>query len=239
MIYQNIAVSIDEEEIGDTLTTCVDHDAVRVREILAKAMELKGLDSEDVAVLMGVCDPELLEEIFLTARRAKETIYGRRLVLFAPLYVSNLCSNECLYCAFRASNKEVKRRSLTQEEIAQEVRILIDQGHKRTLLVSGETYPKKGISYILDAIETIYATKSGNGEIRRINVNISPLNTEEFRELKAAKIGTYQLFQETYHRETYEKVHVRGEKRDFDWRISAMDRAMEAAFMTGASRLWD
>jgi 2-iminoacetate synthase len=228
MIYQDTIVSIDEGEIGDAMATCVDQDAIRVREILAKSMELKGLDSEDVAVLMAVDDPDLLDEIFVTARRAKETIYGRRLVLFAPLYVSNLCSNECLYCAFRSSNKEVKRRSLTQEEIAQEVRILIDQGHKRTLLVSGETYPQKGISYILDTIETIYATKSGNGEIRRINVNISPLNTEEFRELKAAKIGTYQLFQETYHRETYKKVHVRGEKRDYDWRISAMDRAMEA-----------
>lgn len=228
MIYQDAVVFIDEAKIGDALAACIDHDAVRVREILAKSLELKGLDSGDVAVLMAVDDPELLDELFLTAREVKETIYGRRLVLFAPLYVSNLCSNECLYCAFRSSNKEVKRRSLTQEEIAQEVCTLIEQGHKRILLVSGESYPQRGISYILDAIETIYATKSGNGEIRRINVNISPLDLEGFRELKAAKIGTYQLFQETYHRETYKKVHVRGEKSDFDWRISAMDRAMEA-----------
>lgn len=228
MTKENTAAYIDEAEIKVILATGSDRDTVRVREVLAKSREMKGLNINDVVVLMAISDPELLGELFHTAKNVKEDIYGKRLVLFAPLYISNLCSNECLYCAFRASNKEVKRRTLTQEEIAREVRILVEQGHKRTLLVSGSTYPREGLSYILNAIETIYGVKSGNGEIRRINVNISPLSVEGFRELKAAKIGTYQLFQETYHRETYSRVHMSGEKSDYDWRISAMDRAMEA-----------
>ena len=148
-------------------------------------------------------------------------------MLFAPLYVSNLCANECLYCAFRKSNRDVRRRALTQEEIAREVEILIDQGHKRVLLVAGESYPAEGLGYIFDAIKTVYSTKKGSGEIRRVNVNLAPLSVEEFRRIKAAEIGTYQLFQETYHRETYARVHLSGAKRDFDWRITAMDRAME------------
>lgn len=221
-------VPIDEERIEATLAYGTDRDSVRVRAILAKALELKGLDSQEVAVLMAVSDPELLGELFDTARRAKEEIYGRRLVLFAPLYISNLCSNECLYCAFRKTNTGVKRRALTQEEVARETKILIDQGHKRILLVAGESYPVEGFSYVLKCLDTIYATKSGRGEIRRVNVNIAPLTVDEFKELKAAQIGTYQLFQETYHRETYSKVHVEGKKSDFDWRITAPDRAMEA-----------
>ena len=158
----------------------------------------------------------------------KDTIYGKRLVLFAPLYISNLCGNECLYCAFRARNKEVQRRVLSQEEIAAETRILIDQGHKRVLLVAGESYPQQGFQYILDSIATIYSVKHERGEIRRVNANIAPLTLEEFTLLKGAHIGTYQLFQETYHRETYAKVHVGGKKRNFDWRLTAFDRAMAA-----------
>jgi 2-iminoacetate synthase len=150
-------------------------------------------------------------------------------VLFAPLYISNLCSNECVYCAYRARNKELVRRALTQDEIATETRLLIEQGHKRLLLLAGESYPKEdGFGYILKAIETIYKTKSGGGEIRRVNVNIAPLSVEQFKQLKAAKIGTYQLFQETYHRQTYAAVHQGGPKRDYDWRTTAFDRAMEA-----------
>lgn len=222
------AVSINEEGIQDVLSQSKEHDAVQVREILAKSLELKGLDIDDVSVLMMVDDPELLEDIFSTAQTLKETIYGKRIVLFVPLYASNKCFNECLYCAFRASNKEIARRTLTQEEIAHEVKILVEQGHKRILLVSGGAPSQSALSYVLDTIETIYATRSGPGEIRRINVNISPLDVDGFRELKAAKIGTYQLFQETYHRPTYAKVHAKGEKRDYDWRIGAIDRAMEA-----------
>ena len=219
---------IDESAIWNTLAAASQCDAGRVREILAKGREMKGLDAEEIAPLMALSDPTLIGEMFETARHIKDTIYGRRLVIFAPLYVSNLCANECLYCAFRARNKEVERRALTSEEIARETRILIDQGHKRVLLVAGESYPVKGFQYILDAIDTVYSVKNGNGEIRRVNVNIAPLKTEEFARLKAAKIGTYQLFQETYHHETYAKVHIAGKKADYHWRLQAIDRAMTA-----------
>jgi len=221
-------VPIREEEISQILAAAPVRDAVRVQEVLAKARELKGLDMRDVAALMPVSDPDLLGEMFTTAREVKEQIYGRRLVIFAPLYISNLCSNECAYCAFRARNQQLKRRALTQEEIAREIKMLIEQGHKRVLLVAGESYPQEGFAYVLRSVETIYATRSGNGEVRRVNVNIAPLTLDEFRELKQAKIGTYQLFQETYHHDTYARVHLDGKKRDYNWRITAMDRAMEA-----------
>ena len=221
---------IDEAAIWSTLAAASRPDAGRVREILAKAREMKGLDAEDIAPLMALSDPTLIAELFETARHIKDTIYGRRLVIFAPLYVSNLCANECLYCAFRARNKEIERRALTREEIARETRTLIDQGHKRVLLVAGESYPVKGFQYILDAIDTVYSVKNGHGEIRRVNVNIAPLTPEEFAQLGAAKIGTYQLFQETYHHETYGQVHIAGKKADYHWRLSAIDRAMAAGF---------
>jgi len=219
---------IDETRIDEALGAAASKDAARVREVLAKARELEGLEMEDVAVLSSVSDPELLGELFATARDVKDAIYGARLVLFAPLYVSNLCTNDCLYCAFRVRNKELKRRALTQEEIRREVEILVDQGHKRVLLVAGESYPGQGFQYVLDSVATIYDVKRGNGEVRRINVNVAPLTVDEFRALKATGIGTYQLFQETYHRATYAAVHVGGKKRDYDWRVTAMHRAMEA-----------
>jgi 2-iminoacetate synthase len=218
---------IDEAPIWESLATVgVAPDAARIREILAKGRVMKGLDADDIVPLMAVSDPELLAELFDTARFVKDNIYGRRLVIFAPLYVSNLCANECLYCAFRARNKEVVRRALSQDEIARETRVLIDQGHKRLLLVAGESYPKRGLQYILDAIATVYSVKNGNGEIRRVNVNIAPLTVEEFAALKGARIGTYQCFQETYHHETYGQVHVAGKKADYHWRLQAVDRAM-------------
>ncbi|HEV56839.1 MAG TPA: [FeFe] hydrogenase H-cluster radical SAM maturase HydG [Phycisphaerales bacterium] len=220
--------AIDETAIGQVLAASKAASASQVREVLAKAQALRGLDAEDVAVLASVSDPALLAELFDAARTVKEAIYGRRLVLFAPLYVSNLCGNECLYCAFRATNRAIVRRSLNQDEVAREVRALVEQGHKRVLLVAGEAYPREGFDYVLRCIETIYATRVGHGEIRRVNVNVAPLTVEQFARLKAAGIGTYQLFQETYHRATYEAVHVAGPKSDFDWRIGAMDRAMEA-----------
>jgi len=219
---------INEDAIVQTLEKAARRDAAAVRDVLDKARQLKGLDSDDIAVLAAVSDPDLLKALFDTARTVKETIYGRRLVLFAPLYISNLCGNECLYCAFRARNTAVHRRALRQDEIRREVEILIRQGHKRILLVAGEAYPKDGFEYILRAIDAIYDTKVGPGEIRRVNVNIAPLTLNEFKHLKAAQIGTYQLFQETYHRQTYTRVHVAGKKSDYDWRITAMDRAMEA-----------
>jgi 2-iminoacetate synthase len=219
---------IKEADINDILSRKTVRDAALVREVLDKARELKGLSMEDVAVLAPISDPELLNELFAAARFVKETIYGQRLVIFAPLYISNFCKNECTYCAFRARNTLIQRRALTQEEIAREIKILVDQGHKRVLLVAGESYPDEGFPYVLHAIDTIYGVKSANGEIRRVNVNIAPLTLGEFKELKEAKIGTYQLFQETYHGDTYRKVHLGGKKRDYDWRVTAMDRAMEA-----------
>ncbi len=220
---------IDENEIGTILTENRRSDAGKVKEILAKAKEMKGLDLAEAAALMPMSDPDLLSELFQTAATIKDEIYGKRLVLFAPLYISNLCGNECLYCAFRARNKEVKRRALTQEEIARETKILIEQGHKRILLVAGEAYPSQsGFQYVLDSIKTIYSVKSGPGEIRRVNANIAPLKLDEFVQLKEVGIGTYQLFQETYHRETYHRVHVAGRKTDYDWRVTAFDRAMHS-----------
>ncbi|HPO17264.1 MAG TPA: [FeFe] hydrogenase H-cluster radical SAM maturase HydG [Candidatus Hydrogenedentes bacterium] len=219
---------IAEEQIQAVLSASQDVDAAKVREILAKALELKGLNESEVGVLCAVRDHDLREELYHTARKVKEEIYGRRLVLFAPLYVSNMCANECSYCAFRASSKALHRRALTQEEVAHETEILINQGHKRILLVAGESYPKEGFSYVTKCIETIYSVKNGPGEIRRVNANVAPLSVEEFRDLKAAKIGTYQLFQETYHQDTYKSVHLAGRKRDYNWRVTAMDRAMTA-----------
>lgn len=220
-------VEIREEEIG-RLLEAQPAEAGRVRDVLAHARELQGLTAAEVALLTQVQQPELLEELFHTAKEVKEGIYGRRLVLFAPLYISNLCANECLYCAFRASNKLLKRRALTQEEIAREVKLLVEQGHKRILMVAGESYPQQGFQYVLDSIATVYSVMSGPGEVRRVNVNVAPLTLEEFGLLREAKIGTYQLFQETYHRETYARMHRGGKKRDYDWRVSAMDRAMTA-----------
>ena len=219
---------IDEAQIEETLKRALRPDHKQVGDILAKALEMKGLDADEVAVLTGVSDPDQIAGLFDAAQRIKDEIYGRRLVVFAPLYVSNLCANECLYCAFRVKNTAIVRRALTQDEIAHETGVLIDQGHKRLLLVAGESYPKQGFQYILDAIETVYSVKHEKGDIRRVNVNVAPLSVEDFKRLKATNIGTYQIFQETYHRETYAKVHLSGLKTDYDWRITAIDRAMEA-----------
>jgi 2-iminoacetate synthase len=228
VITEQRADFINHEEVERILTARVAPGASRVRELLAKARELNGLSMDEVASLTFVESPELLEEIFSTAKGIKEEIYGSRLVFFAPLYISNRCSNECTYCAFRATNTELKRRTLTLEEVAEETRILIRQGHKRVLVVAGEALPPRGFQYILDTINTIYETRVGPGEIRRINVNLAPQTVERFRQLKSAGIGTFQLFQETYHRPTYAAVHLRGRKRDYDWRATAFDRAMEA-----------
>lgn len=222
------AVWLDESDIEQHAHSCTVEDQVKIREILAKAREMHGLDLDDVASLLAIRSPMLREELFDTARAVKEEIYGKRIVLFAPLYFSNICSNECLYCAFRRSNSEVTRKALSMEEIANETRILLRQGHKRLLLVAGEAYPGSGISYVLDAIDTVYGVRENGSSIRRINVNLAPLSVEDFRQLKKRQIGTFQLFQETYHRPTYAKMHLAGPKKDFDWRASSFDRAMLA-----------
>jgi 2-iminoacetate synthase len=221
-------IQIDEQKILEALKSRQKGDTGRIRATLAKAGEARGLDADDIACLVDISAPDLLDELFATAKQVKEHIYGKRLVIFAPLYISNMCSNECVYCAFRARNKEVKRRALSQNEIATETKALIDQGHKRVLLVAGESYPKEGFDYILKSIDTVYSVHNHSGEIRRLNVNIAPLTVDEFHQLKDRNIGTYQIFQETYHHETYKNVHLAGKKADYDWRITSVDRAMEA-----------
>lgn len=222
------AVWLDEGRIAAALEAHKTEDPGLVAEILAKAEELHGLTSDDVAALLAVRDPELAESVFAAAARVKDRIYGRRVVLFAPLYFSSLCSNECLYCAFRRGNDAVRRRALSMEEIDRETRLLLRQGHKRLLLVAGEAYPGSGIDYVLDAIDAVYAAREDGDSIRRVNVNLAPLSVEDFRRLRERRIGTFQLFQETYHRPTYARVHLAGPKRDFDWRASVFDRAMLA-----------
>jgi 2-iminoacetate synthase len=219
---------INDTLIQETLAHAKNPEKSRVLTIIEKAKELHGLSPEEAAILLQCEDHDLIDEIFTTARFIKRSIYGNRLVLFAPLYISNYCSNNCLYCGFRIDNKELKRRALTREEIADEVRMLEREGHKRLLMLCGENHKKSSMDYFLEAIETAYATTTEHGgEIRRINVEIAPQSVEDFRRLKAAKIGTYVLFQETYHHETYKEMHPSGPKADFTWRVTAQDRAME------------
>jgi 2-iminoacetate synthase len=203
------------------------NDALRARDIFAKARELHGISQTEALALLQLSEPELLQELFETARFVKNEIYGNRLVLFAPLYISNLCGNECLYCAFRRSNKAIVRKALSQEEIARETEVLLEQGHKRVLVVAGEAYPQEGLAYIFRSIETVYSVSTPRASMRRVNVNIAPLTVDEFRELGKHRIGTYQLFQETYHRQTYAKLHTGGLKANYDYRLEAMDRAFQ------------
>lgn len=219
---------IDEQEIERILELNQKPSPSKVHEVLSKAKELKGLDLNDVAVLTNISDSMQLFELFETANHIKEKIYGKRLVIFAPLYISNECSNECSYCAFRAKNDLIVRRSLTQAEIVNKTETLVREGHKRVLLVAGESYPEQGFQYIIDSIASIYGAHVGNGDIRRVNVNIAPLETHEFKLLRDARIGTYQLFQETYHSKTYHEVHLGGKKKDYQYRVTALHRAMEA-----------
>jgi 2-iminoacetate synthase len=199
-----------------------------VREILLKARERQGLDPDEAAALLYNQDRDLDEAIFETAIAIKKAIYGNRLVVFAPLYITNECGNQCAYCGFNAKNKELDRRTLNSEEIRREVSVLEDLGHKRLLLVYGE-HPRLGAQWIAETVKDVYAvTSAKSGEIRRVNVNCAPLDVEGFRLLHEVGIGTYQCFQETYHRPTYEKLHVAGRKTDFLWRLHAMHRAQEA-----------
>ncbi|MCX7904464.1 MAG: [FeFe] hydrogenase H-cluster radical SAM maturase HydG [Caloramator sp.] len=203
-------------------------DKAYVREILQKSRECKGLTHREAAVLLHVEDEDVLNEMFKTAREIKEKIYGKRIVLFAPLYVSNYCVNNCYYCGYKHTNQSFKRRRLTMDELVEEVKILESLGHKRLALEAGEDPVNCPIEYILECIKTIYSIKFENGSIRRINVNIAATSVENYKKLKEAGIGTYILFQETYHRPTYEKMHPSGPKHDYNYHTTAMDRAMQA-----------
>lgn len=196
-------------------------------EIIEKARAAKGLSPEETAVLLESTDGSVLDALFRASREVKERIYGKRLVFFAPLYLSNYCINGCTYCGYHRGNDAMKRRRLTEEEVGLEVIALENMGHKRLAIEAGEDPKNCPIEYILDMIKTIYSTKEKKGSIRRVNVNIAATTVEEYRKLKAAGIGTYVLFQETYHRDTYRAMHPSGPKRDYDWHTLAMDRAME------------
>lgn len=198
------------------------------KEAIAKAAEAKGLSLKESAALLNITDPELLEELYHTAKKIKEKIYGNRLVLFAPLYITNQCVNNCLYCAFRRDNKELVRVTLTIDQIKEEVEYLVKQGQKRILLVAGEHPKQSALNYVGEAIEAIYSINYNGNNIRRVNVNTAPLSLDEFKTLKSFGIGTYQCFQETYHSSTYLTMHPSGPKRDFAWRLYAMDRALQA-----------
>jgi 2-iminoacetate synthase len=216
---------IDEALIHRLLEEGRNKPKEEILDILARAKKARGLEPAEAAALLQVEDPYLLREIFQTARMVKLGIYGKRLVLFAPLYLSNDCVNNCSYCGFRRDNRLIPRKCLTREEIQEQVVELERLGHKRLLLECGES-PLSGVDYVEKAIAAIYETRNGQGEIRRVNVNIAATTVEDYRRLKEAKIGTYQLFQETYHRSTFEAVHE-GPKRDYERQILALDRAQE------------
>ncbi len=217
---------IDEEEIWDFINNAKT-DKEYVRSVIGKSLDKKRLTLAETATLVAVKDPELIEEIKEGARQLKERVYGNRIVLFAPLYVGSLCTNDCQYCGFRTSNKSAERTTLTNPQLVKEVEALEDSGQKRLILVFGE-HPKYDANYIADTARTVYSVKKGNGEIRRVNINAAPLDIDGFKIVADAGIGTYQVFQETYHKETYKKYHLGGKKADFDYRVTSLDRAQEA-----------
>lgn len=218
---------INDEYIHSMLENASHSSNERITEILDRAEAFSGLPPEDVAVLLSTDDQAHWDRIFSIAGKIKNHIYGDRVVLFAPLYVSDYCVNKCVYCGFNCS-QTFKRRRLTMDEIRQEVDILEKMGHKRLALEAGEDPNNCPIDYILDCLNTIYTMKPGTGEIRRVNVNIAATTIDEYKMLKDAGIGTYILFQETYHRSTYERLHMSGPKADYLYHSYAFDRAMEA-----------
>ena len=220
---------IDHAEILATLDEAARESGNRQRvlEILEKAARCKGLSHREAAILLDCNDPELEEKLYALAGEIKHKFYGNRIVLFAPLYLSNYCINGCVYCPYHAKNRTIPRKKLSQEEIAEEVRALIRTGHKRLAVEAGEDPRNNPLKYILDSIKTIYSVQEGGNSIRRVNVNIAATDVESYRKLKAAGIGTYILFQETYNRKQYEQLHPTGPKSNYAWHTEAMDRAQE------------
>ncbi len=217
---------IDDQKISDLLEAAQKATPEEIDSIIKKAADCNGLSTYEVAALLNVEDETTLEAIYKTAGLIKERIYGNRIVMFAPLYVSNYCINGCTYCGYKCSN-QFTRKKLTDEEIAREARTIQDMGHKRIVLEAGEDDKNCSIEYILNAMKVVYETVTEKGVIRRINVNIAATTVENYGKLKEAGIGTYILFQETYHKATYEKMHIHGPKSNFVYHLTAMDRAME------------
>lgn len=220
---------ISHEEILDTLAYAEANkdNLALVDEIIAKAELRQGLSHRDASVLLACEDEERIAKIYALAEQIKKDFYGNRIVMFAPLYLSNYCINGCTYCPYHAKNKHIARKKLTQEEVRAEVIALQDMGHKRLALEAGEDPVNNPLEYILECIKTIYSIKHKNGAIRRVNVNIAATTVEDYRKLKEAGIGTYILFQETYHKESYEALHPTGPKHNYAYHTEAMDRAME------------
>lgn len=217
---------IDEAKINSLLKT--ETDEAEIGQILEKTKQLKRLSLEESAKLLSVTDKKLLEKIYDAAAYVKNTIYGKRVVMFVPLYISNICGNSCVYCGFAANNKHTVRKHLSPEEIKEQTEILLKRGHKRILMVAGEPASKDNADYYVSAMKAIYEADYKGNKIKRVNVNAAPLSVEDFKKLKAAGIGTYQIFQETYHDATYRKLHIAGAKMDPDNRLDAIDRAFEA-----------
>ncbi len=227
---KNAVEFIDDAEILETIAYAKENKSNRqlISSLIQRAKDCKGLSHREAAVLLECDLPDQNEEMFKLAKEIKEKIYGNRIVMFAPLYLSNYCVNGCVYCPYHQKNTTIHRKKLTQEEIAREVIALQDMGHKRLALEAGEDPVNNPIDYILESIETIYGIKHKNGAIRRVNVNIAATTVENYRKLKNAGIGTYILFQETYHKENYEALHPTGPKHNYAYHTEAMDRAMEA-----------
>ena len=221
---------ISHEEILSTLDYAEKNKGNRelIEDLIERARDCKGLSHREAALLLECDQPDLIEKMYKVAKEIKEKFYGNRIVMFAPLYLSNYCINGCVYCPYHAKNKHIARKKLTQEEIRAEVIALQDMGHKRLALETGEDPKNNPIEYVLESIKTIYSIKHKNGAIRRVNVNIAATTVENYRKLKEAGIGTYILFQETYHKENYEALHPTGPKSDYAYHTEAMDRAMEA-----------
>lgn len=219
---------INEEYINSLIDKQSLNDEALQREVIAKSRDAKGLTLEEAAALLNIKSPKLYEELFHTAKQVKEKIYGNRLVLFAPLYYTNYCVNNCLYCAFRIDNTELTRKALSLDEIENEARLLVQLGHKRLLLLCGEHPKMATLDYLGQSIERIYTINENGNNIRRVNVNIAPLTVDEFKQLNSFAIGTYQIFQETYHSDTYRIMHPGGPKKDMGFRMMALHRAMEA-----------
>lgn len=220
---------INHEEIVDTLAYAEKNknNLQLIHEILQKAELRKGLSHREASVLLACEDPAITEKMYALAQQIKKDFYGNRIVIFAPLYLSNYCINGCVYCPYHAKNKHIARKKLTQEEIEREVIALQDMGHKRLAIEAGEDPKNNPIEYILESIKTIYNIKHKNGAIRRVNVNIAATTVENYKKLHDVGIGTYILFQETYHKESYGKLHPTGPKHDYNYHTEAMDRAME------------
>lgn len=221
---------IDDKEILDTIAYAKQNKSNRelIEQLINRAKDCKGLTHREAAVLLECDQADLNEQMFYLAKQIKQKLYGNRIVMFAPLYLSNYCVNGCTYCPYHYKNKTICRKKLTQEEIRREVIALQDMGHKRLALEAGEDPVNNPLEYILESIETIYSIQHKNGAIRRVNVNIAATTVENYKKLKDAGIGTYILFQETYHKENYEKLHPTGPKHNYAYHTEAMDRAMEA-----------